>query len=257
MPGLSELYQQSGERLDTLENGKRFVFQKPQHFCFGMDAVLLAQLTKVKAGDLVCDFGTGSGIIPLILSGRRDDLKIIALEIQKDMADMAQRSVFMNGMQNQISVLEADFCTASSLFGSGVFSLIVTNPPYRPLKRGLINPVHEKAVARHELQGDLEKWVQEAARLLKPMGRLAMVYRPQRLVELITVLKANQLEPKRMILIQPKSNRAPNLVFLESVKGANPEIIVERPLIIYHQTGEYTDELWSIYQGGGRIEESP
>ena len=251
-----ELYQRSGERLDKLEDSNRVVLQKPKSFCFGMDAVLLSQLTKLKATDFICEFGTGSGVIPLVLSGRRNDVKIIALEIQREMAEMAQRSVFLNGMQNQISIIEADFCQASALFGTAIFDLVITNPPYRSLNRGLINPVHEKAVARHEMQAELEKWVKEVARILKPKGRLTMVYRPQRLAELISVLKANQLEPKRMILIQSKSNRAPYLVFLESVKDANPELIVERPLIIYQKTGEYTDELWNLYRGGGRIEES-
>lgn len=256
MSELSEYYQHNGERLDQLDPSNLLVLQNPKYFCFGMDAVLLAQLTNLKAGDFICEFGTGSGVIPLILSGRRNDVKIIALEIQKEMADMALRSVFLNEMQHRISVLEADFCKSSNLLGSGVFQLVVCNPPYRSLNRGLINPVQQKAMSRHEVTGNLEEWVREAARILSPKGRLAMVYRPQRLAELIVVLKENHLEPKRMIFIQPKKNRAPNLVFVESVKGANPELIVERPLIVYQQSGEYTEELINLYHGGGRFEES-
>ncbi len=256
MSDLSEYYQQTGERLDKLENSSLVVLQKPEYFCFGMDAVLLAQLTNLKAGDFICEFGTGSGVIPLILTNRRSDVKVIALEIQKEMSDMALRSVFLNGVQHRISVLEADFCRTSTLLGTGVFQLVVCNPPYRSLNRGLINPVQQKAMSRHEISGSLEEWVREAARILKPKGRLAIVYRPQRLAELIMVLKENRLEPKRMIFIQSKKNRAPNLVFIESVKGANPELIVERPLIIYQQSGEYTEELINLYQGGGRFEES-
>lgn len=251
-----ERYQRLGERLDKLEYSNRVVLQNPKSFCFGLDAVLLSQLTKLKAGDLICEFGTGSGVIPLVLSGRRDDIQMISLEIQREMAEMAQRSVFLNGMQNRISILEADFCQASALFGTAVFDLVITNPPYRSLHRGLISPVHEKAVARHEMQAELEMWVKEASRILQHKGRLTMVYRPQRLAELFSVLMANQLEPKRMILIQSKSHRAPYLVFLESVKDANPELIVERPLIIYQENGNYTDELWNLYRGGGRIEDS-
>ena len=249
-----DMYRKEHERIDLLSDCDAMILQDPHSFCFGMDAVLLSYFSTLKAHDHICEFGTGTGIVPIILSRRNPTIRAIAFEIQKDTANMAHRSVLMNGFQHQISILHEDFCRAEELFGPGSFDLVIANPPYGARGHGLINPIQEKALARHELTVSLEQWLFVASRLLKTKGRLAMVYKPQRLPELIVLLKKHRLEPKRLIFIQSFARQEPHLIFLESVKDAGSELRVEPTCIIYEDNGSYTKELLNIYKGAGRFE---
>ncbi|HZW49735.1 MAG TPA: tRNA1(Val) (adenine(37)-N6)-methyltransferase [Bacillota bacterium] len=242
----------AGERLDQLSRTELSIIQHPGRFCFGMDAVLLSSLASLKAGESVCDFGTGTGVIPLLLSSRFSDLQITGLEIQSSMADMANRSVLLNNLQDHITILQGDFRAAATLAGKRKFDLVISNPPYKALKDGLINPSSAQAIARHELFGDLDDLLQSAAAVLKPLGRFALVYRPQRLVALLSGMAAVGIEPKRLRLIQSKIDRKPNLVFVEGVLGGKPELIVEPSLVIYGEDGAYTKELLERYHGGDK-----
>lgn len=240
-----------GERLDQLNRTGLRIIQHPGRFCFGMDAVLLSSLASLKAGESVCDFGTGTGVIPLLLSSRCSNLHITGLEIQSSMAEMANRSVILNALQDRITILQADFRTAADLAGKRKFDLVISNPPYKALKDGLINPSSAQAIARHEVFGDLDELLQSAAAVLKPLGRLALIYRPQRMVALLSGMAAVGIEPKRLRLIQPMINRKPNLVFVEGVLGGKPELMVEPSLVIYGEDGTYTKELLERYDSGG------
>lgn|SRR5450756_1064161 len=241
-----------GERLDQLNRTGLRIIQHPGRFCFGMDAVLLSSLASLKAGESVCDFGTGTGVIPLLLSSRFADLHITGLEIQSSMAEMANRSVILNALQDRITILQADFRTAADLAGKRKFDLVISNPPYKALKDGLINPSSAQAIARHEVFGGLDELLQSAAAVLKPLGRLALIYRPQRLVALLGGMAAVGIEPKRLRLIQPMINRKPNLVFVEGVLGGKSELMVEPSLVIYGEDGAYTKELLERYDSGGQ-----
>ncbi|MBQ9119678.1 MAG: tRNA1(Val) (adenine(37)-N6)-methyltransferase [Lachnospiraceae bacterium] len=236
-----------GERLDELHRNNYKIIQNPEKFCFGMDAVLLSGFAWVKEGEKALDLGTGTGIIPILLSAKTPGEHFTGLEIQEESADMARRSVAYNGLEQKITITTGDIKEASALFGAASFDVVTTNPPYMTGQHGLVNPQLPKAIARHELLCTLEDVIREAARVLRPGGRFYMVHRPFRLAEIIRVLSAYKLEPKRMKLVHPYVDKEPNMVLLECAKGGKPRITVEAPLIVYKEPGVYTPEIYDIY----------
>ena len=236
-----------GERLDDLQcNGLRII-QNEKLFCFGMDAVLLTGFTRVKEGERVLDLGTGTGIIPLLLSAKTKGEHFTGLEISNSSADMARRSVRLNGLEQRIEIIQGDIKEAGELFAPASFDVVISNPPYMIGQHGLINSDLEKAAARHEILCTLEDVVRAAARLVRPGGRFCLVHRPFRLAEIIRVLSSYRLEPKRMRLVYPYADREPNMVLIESVRGGNPRMTVEKPLIVYEKAGVYTSEIKELY----------
>lgn len=235
------------ERLDDLQRNGYRIIQNSDKFCFGMDAVLLSGFAKVKAGAHVLDLGTGTGIIPLLLAGKTQAEQLTGLEIQAESADMAQRSVLLNDLQDRVHIVQGDIKNAREIFGSAVFDVVTSNPPYMIAQHGLQNPEDAKAIARHEVLCTLEDVVSQAAAVLKPGGHFFMVHRPFRLAEIIRVMSAYKLEPKRMQLVYPFIDREPNMVLIEGTRGGNPRMCVEKPLIIYQSPGVYTDEIYEIY----------
>lgn len=236
-----------GERLDDLQcNGLRII-QNEKLFCFGMDAVLLTGFTRVKEGERVLDLGTGTGIIPLLLSAKTKGEHFTGLEISNSSADMARRSVRLNGLEQRIEIIQGDIKEAGELFAPASFDVVTSNPPYMIGQHGLINSDLEKAAARHEILCTLEDVVRAAARLVRPGGRFCLVHRPFRLAEIIRVLSSYRLEPKRMRLVYPYADREPNMVLIESVRGGNPRMTVEKPLIVYEKAGVYTSEIMELY----------
>ncbi len=236
-----------GERFDELHRNNYKIIQNPEKFCFGMDAVLLSGFAWVKEGERALDLGTGTGIIPILLSAKTPGEHFTGLEIQEESADMARRSVAYNGLEEKISIITGDIKEASALFGAASFDVVTTNPPYMTGQHGLVNPQLPKAIARHEIMCTLDDVVREAARLLRPGGRFYMVHRPFRLAEIIRVLSQYKLEPKRMKLVHPYVDKEPNMVLLECAKGGKPRITVEAPLIVYQSPGVYTPEIYDIY----------
>lgn len=235
------------ERIDELHRNGYKIIQNPQGFCFGMDAVLLSGFAAVKPGERVLDMGTGTGIIPILLEAKTPGEHFTGLEIQQRSVDMARRSVALNGLQNKIEIVEGDIKTASVIFGKSVFDVVTSNPPYMNDRHGLTNSNMPKAVARHEILCTLEDVVREAAVMLKPQGRFYMVHRPRRLVEIIGVLSRYHLEVKRMKPVYPMADKEANMVLLEAVRGGGPLLKMESPLIVYKETGVYTDEIYDIY----------
>lgn len=235
------------ERLDDLQRNGYRIIQNSEKFCFGMDAVLLSGFAKVKAGAHVLDLGTGTGIIPILLAGKTQAEQLTGLEIQAESADMAQRSVLLNDLQDRVHIVQGDIKNAREIFGSAVFDVVTSNPPYMIAQHGLQNPEDAKAIARHEVLCTLENVVSQAAAVLKPGGHFFMVHRPFRLAEIIRVMSAYKLEPKRMQMVYPFIDREPNMVLIEGTRGGNPRMCVEKPLIIYQSPGVYTDEIYEIY----------
>ena len=164
---------------------------------------------------------------------------------------MARRSVAYNGLQDRIRIVTGDIKEAAAVFGPASFDVVVSNPPYMTGNHGLLNAEQSRAIARHEVLCTLEDLVRETARVLTSRGRFYLVHRPFRLAEIISVLKAYHLEPKRMRLVYPYVDKEPNMVLLEACRGGNPRIQVEKPLIVYEKPGIYTDEIREIY-GDGR-----
>ena len=242
-----EIILKDNERLDGLQRNGYQIIQNPEKFCFGMDAVLLSGFAKVKPGGKVLDLGTGTGIIPILMEAKTPAAHLTGLEIQEESADMARRSVQLNGLSEKIDIVTGDIKEADKLFKSASFDVITSNPPYMIGEHGLQNPDAPKAIARHEVLCTLEDVVSQAAKLLKTGGHFFMVHRPFRLAEIISVMIKYKLEPKRMQLVYPFVDKEPNMVLIEGVRGGKSRMTVEKPLIIYKEPGVYMPEIYDIY----------
>ena len=159
------------ERLDDLQRNNYKIIQKPKRFCFGMDAVLLSGFAQVKKGETAADLGTGTGIIPILLEAKTQGRHFAGLEIQPEMAEMAQRSVALNRLEDKISIVQGDIKEASALLGRASFDVVTCNPPYMNENHGLKNPEEPKAIARHEILCTFKDVARETACLLRPGGR--------------------------------------------------------------------------------------
>ena len=235
------------ERLDDLQRNGLKIIQKTDGFCFGMDAVLLSGFASVKPGERALDLGTGTGIIPLLLSAKTKGDHFTGLEIQTEIMKMAQRSVALNGLEKKIDIIQGDIKEASRIFGAASFDVVTSNPPYMNDAHGLKNPGDVKAISRHEVLCTLEDVVREGTKALKPGGRFYMVHRPHRLAEIITVMRQYKLEPKRMKFVHPFADKDANMVLMGVAGGGGAWFKLEPPVIVYKEPGVYTDEIYEIY----------
>ena len=236
-----------GERLDDLERNGYQIIQNKEKFCFGMDAVLLSGFAEVRQGETALDLGTGTGIIPILLEAKTEGKHFSALEIQAESADMARRSVALNGLTEKIDIVDGDIKEASQIFGKSVFDVVTSNPPYMNENHGLKNPNLPKAIARHEVLCTLDDVVREAAAVLRPGGRFYLVHRPYRLIEIISKLTEYKLEPKRMKFVHPYKDREANMVLIEAVRGGKSMVKLEAPIIVFQEDGTYSEEITGIY----------
>ena len=235
------------ERLDDLQVKGYEIIQHPGKFCFGMDAVLLANFARVKKNEKVLDLGTGTGIIPILMSAKTEGEYFRALEIQEESADMARRSVLHNHLEDRIEIVTGDIKEAAGIFGPVSFDVITTNPPYMIGQHGITNSSDTKAIARHEVLSTLDDILRESAKILKQKGRFYMVHRPFRLAEILSKMVAAGIEPKRMRLVHPFIDKEPNMVLIEGMRGGNSRMTIEPPLIVYKAPGVYSDELLTEY----------
>ncbi len=238
------------ERLDDLVRGGLKIIQSPSSFCFTMDAVLLANFATVKKGDRVIDLGTGTGVVPLLISTRAQVKKIIGLEIQQDSVERARRSIKGNGLEHLIEIVHGDICKADEFLEVGRFDLVTANPPYLPVGRGSRNQTGSIAIAKHELLCNLENVIRTAARLVKYGGRVAMVHRPDRLCDIIIQMNNYRLKSKKLQLVYPRPGKKPGMVLLEAQLGGNPELTILEPFFVYNQKGDYTKQFWETYYPG-------
>ncbi|HWR60914.1 MAG TPA: tRNA1(Val) (adenine(37)-N6)-methyltransferase [Clostridia bacterium] len=235
-----------GEAVDDLQNGYRII-QKTGSFRYGVDAVLLSDFAEVSRNHSVVDLGTGTGIIPILLYAKKKPREITAVEIQQDMADMAERSIRLNGLEEHIRVLHMDLKDAPQLLGKAQFDCIVTNPPYVKKECGINNPSETKAIARFEIKCSLEELLKTARELLKPGGKLFMVHRTDRLADIIYEMRSSGIEPKRIRFVHPSVGKRPNLLLIEGARGGNKELRFMDPLYIHDESGNYTEEIYRIY----------
>jgi tRNA1Val (adenine37-N6)-methyltransferase len=236
-----------GERLDDLQRCGYKIIQNPGKFCFGMDAVLLSGFAKVRPGEQVIDLGTGTGIIPILLEAKTKGEHFTGLEIQRESADMAARSVAYNGLEEKISIITGDIKDAANLFGASSFDVVTSNPPYMIANHGLTNGADAKTIARHEVLCNLEDVIRQTARMLVPGGRCYFVHRPFRLVEILSMMSSYHLEPKRLRFVYPYIDKEPNMVLIEGLRGGKSRVTVEKPLIVYEKPGVYMPEIYEIY----------
>ena len=234
-----------GERVEDLQNGF-FIIQSPACFAFGTDAVLLAHFVRARAGERVVDFGTGDGIIPILLCAHVPGLCVTGLEVQPELADLAKRSVALNGLEERVSLVYGDIREARKLLGTG-FDVVVTNPPYINRGGGIVNPLDTKAISRHELFCSLEDVIRTSSKLLVPCGRFAMVHKPERLADIIYLMRTWKIEPKYLRFVHPSPYKKPNLLLIRGIKNGNPELKMMEPLYVYDENGNYSDEINRIY----------
>ncbi|OPX45823.1 tRNA1(Val) (adenine(37)-N6)-methyltransferase [Ruminiclostridium hungatei] len=237
----------NNERIDDLQlNGLKLI-QDPEAFCFGVDAVLLSDFADVKKGHRVLDIGTGTGIIPILLAGKTQAAAVVGLEIQETVAEMASRSVSLNGLEDRVEILCGDVREYSRYFGKSSFDVVVSNPPYTNKGCGLVNPHDSKAVSRHEILCTLEDVVGAAGALLAPGGQLAMVHRPERLADIVCCMRNCGIEPKYLRMVHPKPFKKPSMILIKGSRGGKPELKVMEPLYVYNADGTYSHEINRIY----------
>lgn len=238
-----EILLKEKERVDDLQLSGLHIIQNPEKFCFGMDAVLLSGFVRAKEGETLLDIGTGTGILPLLLSAKTKCAHLTGLEIQEESADMARRSVALNHLEERITIVTGDVKKAGLVFAPASFDCITCNPPYMIGEHGIQNPDAPKAIARHEILCTFEDVAAATEKLLRPGGRFYLVHRPFRLAEILVTLTEHKLEPKRMRLVYPYVDKEPNMVLIEAVRGAKSRMTVEPPLILFESPGKYTQEI--------------
>lgn len=243
---LTDLIKQD-ERVDDLQCNDLKIIQHPSKFCFGMDAVLLSNFATAKDGDKVLDLCTGTGIVPILMTAKTNASHFTGLEIQAESAEMASRSVRLNGLEERMDIVCGDVKDTVSIFGAASMDVVTVNPPYMTEHHGITNPEDAMAIARHEIKCSLEDVISQSAKVLKPGGKFYMVHRPFRLSEIFEVMNKYKLEPKRMRLVYPFVDKEPNMVLIEGVRGGKKRITVEKPLIVYKEQGVYSDEIYEIY----------
>lgn len=235
------------ERIDDLQYKGLKLIQNTQGFCFGVDAVLLSNFADVKKGARVIDLGTGTGIIAVLIAGKTEAESVFGLEIQENMAEMASRSVQLNNLTSRVRMVHGDIKESVDLFGAAQFDVVVSNPPYMNSGGGLVNPADMKAVSRHELLCTLEDVIKSSSRLLKPGGQFAMVHRPDRLVDIVYLMRSHKIEPKYIRFVHPSPYKKPNLLLIKGTRGGNPQLKMMNPLYVYDENGNYSEEIDRIY----------
>ena len=235
-----------GERVDDLQIKGLKIIQDTNGFCFGIDAVLLANFCKVKKDSTVVDLGTGTGIIPILIAGKSRAKKIYGIEIQEEVAEMANRSVDMNELSDRIEILNIDLKDVAQKIEKNSVDVVTTNPPYMN-PNGLINENDKKAISRHCIKCDIEDVIRVSSDILKPNGSLFMINRPNRLVDILHYGRVYGLEPKLIRFVHSKVNKAPKLVLIEYRKLAKAEVKILEPLYIYNDDNKYTKEVEEIY----------
>ena len=238
------------ERIDDLEYNNLEIIQNEKGFCFGIDSILISDFAReIKQGTVGVDLGTGTGIISILLASKTKLSKIIGIEIQKDIADMAKRSVELNSLQDKIEIknLNVKEIAEKALLEREKFDFVVTNPPYKKLDTGKTNENEYKFISRHEVTANLEDFIKATKYLLKDKGSMYIVHRPDRLVDIIELMRKYKIEPKKMRFVYSTIESEPTLVLIKGIKNAKQFLKVEKPLIIYNSKGEYTEEIYKIY----------
>ena len=237
----------SDETLDDLQLNGIHVIQKKNGFRFGVDAVLLANFANVRKNARVIDLCSGTGIIPFIIAGKTEAKKIIGIEIQQDMVEMAKRSVEYNKLNERMEFIHGDLKDIELLKKIERAEIVTVNPPYKLQNSGIKNLEDKNAIARHEILCTLEDVIIACRTVLKDNGRLFMVHRPDRLVDIFTLMRKHRIEPKRVRMVHPYEGKAPNIVLIEGQRDGGKFLKWDPPLNIHTEDGGYTDEIIKMY----------
>ncbi len=236
------------ERIDDLEFKDLKIIQNKDGFKFGIDSILLSDFSKnIKNNSTVLDIGTGTGIISILLSSKTNAKKIIGIEVQEEVADMARRSVKLNNLENKINIINDNINNVEKYLKKNSIDVVVTNPPYQKNNTGLKSENKKNLISRHEVECTLEDIISKSYNVLKDKGEFYMVHRPERLVDILYLMRKLKIEPKELQFIYPKYKEKANLILIKGVKNANEFLKIKNPLIIYNENGVYTKELLKIY----------
>ncbi|WCK56687.1 tRNA1(Val) (adenine(37)-N6)-methyltransferase [Aneurinibacillus sp. Ricciae_BoGa-3] len=234
--------------MDDLLTKNMKIIQSDEVFCFSMDAVLLARFAGIPPKGRIVDLCTGNGVIPLLLS-TRTAAHIDAVEIQDRLYDMASRNIRLNKLHEQITVYHGDVKEAVSFLGNGKYDFLTCNPPYMPVVGGDKNKSSHVAIARHEILLTLEEMIQVSCRLVRSGGKVAYVHRAGRLADIISIMRAYRIEPKRVRFVHPRAGADANMLLIEGIRDGKPDMKILPPLIVYGEDGQYCEEIYSIYYG--------
>lgn len=243
-------------RFDETGFGNIGIYQAPEEFCYGVDAVLLADFAaraarKRKKNCRIMDLGTGTGIVPLILSHKTEAGYIGCLEVQEHSFALVEKNVAHNHLEERIVPFHGDVsCFAGEEELAGTFDVVTTNPPYFIGGGGLESKNPAKAIARRETTGTLDDFLRLAAKLLRDKGDFYMVHRPDRLIDIAAGCRKYKLEPKELRFVSGKPMEKPNILLVHCVKYGNPELRVLPPLAVHKDDGSYTEEILNIYEKG-------
>lgn len=236
-----------GETLEDLEREGLKIIQKEKGFRFGVDAVLLSDFARIRKNDLVMDFCTGTGILPILLYGKSQAKEIMGIELQEEFAEMAKRSVALNKIEDKVKILQGDIREEKLLKSLPKFNVVTVNPPYKKQNSGIINEKDALTIARHEVSLNLEEVIRGVRLVLKDQGRFYMIHRPERLADILTLMRKYRIEPKRLRMVYPNTKKAPTMVLVEGVRDGGEFLKVEAPLYVYNDDGTYSEEIRRIY----------
>ena len=245
--------------LDTIRDIK--LYQNKKGYRFSVDALLLYSFVNLRRAYRIADLGAGSGIVGILLAKKYHDSEVALIEIQNSLAGLAEKNIALNKVEKRVKVIRTDIkkfklgdfhsenktTLNSPLLTPNSFDLVVSNPPFRRQKTGLISPTDEKAIARHEIELKLADLIQASCSLLKSKGRFCMIYHPSRLVELIDALRGKHMEPKRLRFVHSNFMTEAKMVLVEAINNGRSEMKIENPLYIYKEDGTYTDEMKTLY----------
>jgi len=234
--------------LHELFNNRLNLYQKKKGYRFSVDSILLGSFAADKAHGKLADLGTGVGVLSVILAKSQKVENIIGIEIQKDLADLAEKNILHNKCREKVTITCADVKKIKDVFSAESFDSVITNPPFYELGTGRINSGSENAIARHELKGTISDFLSASSFLLKHGGSFYAVYRPARITDLISEMRKNQIEPKTLQFVHPNENDPANIVLVEGIKGAGTETKILAPFILYEENGKYTEMANSVFK---------
>jgi len=235
------------EIIDDLQCNGMKIIRNPKWFSYGMDAVLLSNYCNFKKNSTVLDIGTGTGIIPILINAKNTLNKIYGFEVQKEVADMASRSIKLNDIEDKVTIINDDINNYQNYFSNSSLDAIVSNPPYKINNTGLKNELTQKSISRHEILCTLDDIVRISSKLLKQLGNLYLVHRPDRLVDIFCTLRKYNIEPKQIRFVHSHVGDKPNLVLIKATKCGGKELLYDKPLYIYKNDNTYTEDLLKIY----------
>lgn len=249
-----ELELAQNETVEDLQFKNLKIIQNKKGFCFGIDSILLSDFAKsIKKDTRVLDLGTGTGIIATLLCEKTELKEMIGVEIQREVCEMAKKSIRLNKLENKFKIINEDILKLSDILEKSTFDAIVTNPPYQKRGTGMKNEEEKKIISRHETTATLEDFIRVSSDFIKDKGEFYMVHRPDRIVDILNLMRQYKIEPKIMRFVYSYVNSEPKLVLIKGIKNAKPFLKVQKNLYIYAENGEYTEEINEIYHRGKEL----